>query len=265
VPPSGRAEEPLLPPRLPIHRAEDLIASLQGIVSVRVVPSLTGGIDAVHVLVGAGTTPKQIVRNIESALMAQLGLQIDHRKISVATTTGRPDVGRREGVSSAVMIGAASQAWRGRPLYFEDVEVRGSSANGITCRVILRRGETRYSGEAEASVQTARTRIEVAARATVVALDSTPRDAGPLDLYGIEEVIAFGRTYLLAGIAVRQRRDQQILSGTCEVRDTAETAAVLSVLDATNRWIVRALDGFTNLTGNAEGQMLKAPPRTAGN
>src|SRR3989442_14003125 len=30
--------------------------------------------------------PKQVVRNIESALMAQLGLKIDHRKISVAQT-----------------------------------------------------------------------------------------------------------------------------------------------------------------------------------
>ncbi|MGZ7031266.1 MAG: hypothetical protein ACXVIJ_04775, partial [Thermoanaerobaculia bacterium] len=32
-------------------------------------------------------TPKQMVRNIESALIAHLAMRIDHRKISVATTT----------------------------------------------------------------------------------------------------------------------------------------------------------------------------------
>jgi hypothetical protein len=28
-----------------------------------------------------------------------------------------------------------------------------------------------------------------------------------------------------------------MLTGSCEVRDSAETAAVLAVLDATNRWM----------------------------
>jgi hypothetical protein len=31
-----------------------------------------------------------VVRNIESALMAQLGLRVDHRKISIAATSKRP-------------------------------------------------------------------------------------------------------------------------------------------------------------------------------
>src|SRR6185503_4600628 len=39
-----------------------------------------------HVLTTAELTPKQIVRNIESALIAHLAMRIDHRKISVATT-----------------------------------------------------------------------------------------------------------------------------------------------------------------------------------
>src|SRR3989441_2779139 len=39
-----------------------------------------------HVLTQSDLDAKRVVRNIESALMAQLGMRIDHRKISVAQT-----------------------------------------------------------------------------------------------------------------------------------------------------------------------------------
>jgi len=32
-------------------------------------------------------------------------------------------------------------------------------------------------------------------------------------------------------------REPVVLTGRCEVRDSAETSAVLAVLDATNRWM----------------------------
>ncbi len=71
---------------LPIRRAEELIATLPGVLSVRIVPSDAGTIDEVHVLTTDVVAPKQTVRNIESALIAQLGLRVNHRKISIATT-----------------------------------------------------------------------------------------------------------------------------------------------------------------------------------
>ena len=84
------AASPIAGAVLPLGRAESLIATLQSVVSVRIVASENGVVDAVHVLVSGELTPKQVVRNVESALMAQLGMKIDHRKISVATTTARP-------------------------------------------------------------------------------------------------------------------------------------------------------------------------------
>src|SRR5437773_1688957 len=69
-----------------VKRAENLIASLTGVLSARVVVTPLGEVSEIHVLTMADTQPKQVVRNIESALMAQLGLKIDHRKISVAQT-----------------------------------------------------------------------------------------------------------------------------------------------------------------------------------
>src|SRR5260370_27550935 len=69
-----------------MKRVENLITTLTGILSARVVTTPLGEVSEVHVLTRSDMQPKQVVRNIESALMAQLGFKIDHRKISVAQT-----------------------------------------------------------------------------------------------------------------------------------------------------------------------------------
>src|SRR5256714_15048478 len=84
---------PLGPPGVPgapdpwgMKRVENLITALTGVLSARVVVTPLGEVSEVHVLTKSDIAPKQMVRNIESALMAQLGFKIDHRKISVAQT-----------------------------------------------------------------------------------------------------------------------------------------------------------------------------------
>ena len=69
-----------------MKRVENLITGLTGVLSARVVVTPLGEVSEVHVLTKSDVQPKQVVRNIESALMAQLGFKIDHRKISVAQT-----------------------------------------------------------------------------------------------------------------------------------------------------------------------------------
>src|SRR5688572_28638644 len=69
-----------------VRRAENLLTSLEGILSARVVTTPLGEVSEIHVLASSGLSPKQLVRNIESALLAHLGLRVDHRKISIAQT-----------------------------------------------------------------------------------------------------------------------------------------------------------------------------------
>jgi len=69
-----------------VKRAENLIAGLTGVLSASIVVTPQGEISEIHVLAQPDVPPKQVVRNIESALMAQLGVRVDHRKISVAQT-----------------------------------------------------------------------------------------------------------------------------------------------------------------------------------
>src|SRR6187455_1873089 len=71
---------------LPIKRAEELLQTLPGVIAARIIASETGAVDEIHVLTSAEVTPKQTVRNVESALIAHLGMRVSHKKISVATS-----------------------------------------------------------------------------------------------------------------------------------------------------------------------------------
>ena len=48
---------------------------------------------------------------------------------------------------------------------------------------------------------------------------------------------AFDREFVFVGVTVRLGRESALMTGSAEVKDSAETAAVLAVLDATNRWV----------------------------
>ena len=220
---------------LPIKRAEELLATLPGVVSVRIVASETGAVDEIHVLTTAEVSPKQTVRNVESALIANLNMRVDHRKISVATTVETPKPKPAPEVPAAEPA-LAEDLNHKRRLYFEDVEVRRSRSKGVTCRVTLRKGDTSYIGEAEGA-ETERSRAELAARAAVFAIGQAEGEARQLALDGCKLIDAFDREFVIVGLTARWGRESAFLSGTCEIKDSPETASVLAVLDATNRWI----------------------------
>src|SRR5688572_21975679 len=125
---------------LPLKRAEELLATLPGVVSARIVAGSTGAVEEIHLLTTDEVQPKSTVRNVESALLAHLGMRVSHKKISVATTTER-----RSGEYTSVAIAAPVVAPPApvtppvvvddngpkRKLYFEDVEVRRSRTRGV--------------------------------------------------------------------------------------------------------------------------------------
>lgn len=225
---------------LPIRRAEELLGTLPGVIAARIVASDTGAVEEIHVLTSAEFPPKQTVRNIESALIAHLGMKVDHRKISVATTI-EPDKAREayQPRSAADAMGGAAAPAAGRRLYFEDIEVRRSRAKGVACRVTLRMGEASFIGESE-GVENERSRIELAARAALSAILQTEEGDRLLSLDGCKMIDAFEREWVFVGVTARWGRESAILAGSCEIKDSPETAAVLAVLDATNRWIDHA-------------------------
>ncbi len=233
---------------LPIKRAEELILTLPGVISARIIAGDSGAIDQIHVLTTSELTPKQMVRNIESALIAHLAMRIDHRKISVATTNEtKPKLLEPEATASPPPSQSRDEREQSgnptpragpfaRRLYFEDVEVRGSRSKGLSCRVTLRKGNASFIGEA-LGIEGDRSRVELAARATLLAIADADNREGQLGVQGVKVFDAFERTFVFVAVSVRSGRENKVLTGSVEMRESAESAGVLAVLDATNRWI----------------------------
>ncbi len=216
---------------LPLAKAEELLGTLASVVSAKIVSESSGGVGAIHLLVTGELKPKQVVRNVESALLAHFGMHVDHRKVSVATTSKR-----QAPVEEVEEKAKARESRLGRSLYFEDVEVRGSRSKGMLCRVTLRRGEQQFVGEAE-GMNDDRGRVELAARATLGAVGLSETSGKQFSLEGVKVVQAFDREVVLVAVSVRVGRGSAMLTGSCWLRDSVETAGVLAVLDATNRWV----------------------------
>jgi hypothetical protein len=211
-----------------VRRAENLIASLTGVLSARVVVTPLGDVSEIHVLTLSDVQPKQVVRNIESALMAQLGMKIDHRKISVAQTA---DVRPIEQLQEEAVRTRANK----RVVIFQGLEVRPSERpQRVLVRVRLA-FEGRQAEAEEQGTDTMRNRVEAAARAAALCLDELLPD-NSVALEGAQIIEAFDRKFVLVAVHGLGGREAQLLTGTCEIRESAERSSVLAVLDATNRW-----------------------------
>jgi hypothetical protein len=212
-----------------VKRAENLLTSLQGVLSARVEVSPIGEVTAVHILSQAGIMPKQMVRNIESALLAQLGLKVDHRKISVAQTA---DVKPIEALEQSAVFEQASR----RQIVFKGIDVEPIGSLRVNMRVTLQvRG---VDGEAEDEVaDTKKSRMQGAARACVALLDrSLPEST--IELEGLKVMEQFEAQVIVCGVRTVAGRDTRLLAGSAVVTESLEQAAVLAVLDATNRWLM---------------------------
>ncbi len=213
-----------------VRRAENLLTSLEGILSARVVTTPLGEVSEIHILAHGGQNPKSVVRNVESALLAHLGVKVDHRKISVASSA---DVKPLEALDMGAVRDRAAQ----RLVLFEELSMatvpRSRRATATVTLAVDGQSET----VTEEGPDTQRNRMETAARAAVMALGQL-FGAQSLALEGAQSVVMFDRSFALVGVLATGSRDSKLLMGTAEVRESAEHAAVYAVLDATNRWAV---------------------------
>jgi hypothetical protein len=212
-----------------VRRAENLLTTLEGVLSARVVTTPLGEVSEIHVLAQAGLQAKQLVRNIESALLAHLGLKVDHRKISIAQTA---EVKPIETLEKAAVRERALQ----RGVLFEDLVVQpGGRSQRITVVVTLSTGGRQQSAEHE-TADTPRGRVEGAAKATVAALEGF-LEKFSLAVDSVQVVEAADRNVVFVAVQGMGGRDSVLLTGTAEIRQSPERAAVYAVLDATNRWV----------------------------
>ena len=251
VPMMGAQEQPS-ENRWTISGVENLLGSLTGVMSVRLVAKPGSEIEEIHLLTTEEVTPKQTVRNVESALMAHFDLQIDHRKISVARTTVAPP--REPAVASApprpalpeTPSPARSPVVRPFPttqeprILFLGHQVETQRSQQVRMVVSVEWQGERYHGEA-GGPGLARGRFDAVANATLDAARSAALASGAgeftLTLDGVRLIDAFDRQYALVAVHAMSGRTTTALAGAAVVEGSPDHAVIMATLQATDRWV----------------------------
>ncbi|MBS4026248.1 MAG: hypothetical protein KGZ96_11315 [Clostridia bacterium] len=194
---------------------EDAIKQIKGIISCNVVISSEGKIEEVHILAQDNRFPKQVVRDVESAVMAQLGIELDHKKISVAQAKGN-----------------SPEARSIRPT-IERVEINGSK-NWINSNVYLRVGENIFEGSAEGA-NTGLNRYKLLAAATAKALEEMVEHKIRLVVEDFcWQVMAENEVGTVVVSCVSDRKVELVV-GSSIASNSKDEAPVKAMLDALNR------------------------------
>ncbi len=240
----GAKENPTV--RWTIHGVEKLLGSLTGVVSVRLVAKPGSDIDEIHLLTTEQVTPKQTVRNVESALLAHFDLEIDHRKISVAQTSSPPVAtaekpSTNNGGSIAKTIVTPLPTSGESRLLFLGHQVETQRSQRVRMAVSLEWQGHRFEGES-AGPDVLRGRLETIANASIRAVEhamEATESAGEftLTLDGVKVLVVFDRQYVLVAVHALSGRQVTHLAGSALVEDTTDKAVIMAVLQATDRWV----------------------------
>ncbi len=209
-------------------KAESTIRRLREVEGVSV---LADGQDIreIHVLTSSERPPKNLVRDIQTALRAGLGLEIDHRVVSIARTEPTP----RTGPAPEVEAPEPGPRERGDRIRFESVNLfvsgpRTQAQVELRWRGLPRIGSaTGWSTRDESHV--------LVAQATAAAVQEFLADPVALRVSGVE-FVSIGRARLaVVSMSLLAHREEKLLTGSCAIEQDTPQAVVLATLAALNR------------------------------
>lgn len=203
-------------PQVSAEQVEKIICQLRDVLSARVVVDKSGAIQEVHVLVGSSRSPKQVVRDIESALMASLGISLDHRKVSVAQMQGTP-----------LQVS-------GSRLRIADVQI---TVNGFRAEatVLLQRGTETFVGQASGQGSYPN-QLRLIAHAAARAVEQACRIPDHIAIEDVNpQVLVAGRQIVVVVANMLSPQGEDVLVGSALVRNDLNRSVVNAVLDALNR------------------------------
>jgi hypothetical protein len=240
--------------------AEAIVETIRGVIKCHIVAGPSGEIVEVHVT-ATGRHPRQVVRDVESALATTLRKKIDHKRISVAIVEKRdpsapapvplhpinggpsapraprrPAPGREAGLDEEESEREPSPAERrasARLRYVGlNVNVTGSGCNAS---VRLLRGNVPMLGDSStpAGGQSAlRSIAEATLRAVIACYETAP----PFTIDEIAFLTISQRQVVIVAVGCHAGRETTHLVGSTFVGHDPQQAVILATLDAVNRY-----------------------------
>lgn len=210
---------------------EAIEAALRQLVGVEAARVCMDGdeIAELHIAAIPGARAKHIARDVRSYLAAALGVDLDHKRISIAV--------RRPG-EGAAGIGGAPVVTPARILFHSvDLHIEGVTAE---VQVRLMHGETCLIGTAEGGAAALNTE-RLVLQATLAAVQRILREDVRL-LCGDLAVTRLGRgRVVIVEVAAVESRSELRLVGACRITDDRLRAVVFAALAAINRVSARLM------------------------
>jgi hypothetical protein len=201
---------------------ESLIDLIAGVITSKVNFNEIGQVSECHVLADNSRNVKQIVRDIQSALMAQFKQDIDYKKISVAQINVGNNLDKEQADHNSVRIRSSELS----------IGYQGMDAMNVT--VTLRCGEDVYQGSASTQL-VMMMRGQAVAEATVNAVRKIIGSRSSLTVVDVKETKVYKQRAIMVVIVFAYSGQQEILLGSALVRADENQAVVNAVLDAVNR------------------------------
>ena len=185
--------------------------------STRVVVGQGGVIEEIHVLAEADRAPKQLVRDVESALMAKFGIELDHKKVSIAQTSNG-----KQARSAAVRLKLSDVS----------ISLNGAQAEAA---VRLRLNGNTYAGQSSGH-SSSHSQLRLIATATLQAIETHGGEGVALVLEDLSPALNLsGHNVVVVLVNMISPRGEDLLTGSAIVKQDLWKAVVNATLDAVNR------------------------------
>ena len=202
---------------------EEAINQLQGIISSHMAFDGSQNIEEIHILANFDRSPKQIVRDIESALVTRFGIRIDHKKVSVAQVKGEE---HHPPLSARIKFSGL------------DLSVSGLQSE---VQVELVRDSVISSGVASGP-NSKKNQLRLISQATLKAVGKFLKPNYSLVLEEVASIPLANQEVILAFITSLSTREEMKLIGCAFVKGDLGRAVIFATLDALNRAIGSLLE-----------------------
>lgn len=208
---------------------ERAINRIAGIQAARVVTS-GERVAEVHVLAGRGRGAKQLVRDVQSVVLTNFGVEIDYRTISVVQLEEEEPAAQPVSIRPAEEPGAQPAALRtARPALARiAAETTGFDSD---VRVSLRLADAEQEGKASGPATAG---LRLVAQAVIDAV-KTRLDASAVEVEYADVVMAGHHQIALCVLRLLTGRGDHVVTGTAVLRKDANDAMAKAALDAVNR------------------------------
>jgi hypothetical protein len=223
-----------------VEDVENRLCQIKNIKAARIIKDEENNIEEIHILALPNKGPKQLVRDIESALIVEYGIPINHRKISIAqiendeiSNNGNGKQKEEQEEKQEEKTEKKTEKDKSR-LKIININADTRDTN-VKVKVVLGINQAELEGLAEGSVsKSGRMRL-----VSMAALDAINKSVNNQSCnFVVEDVGIFNLAHeriAVACVAAIDSSGEQIYSGSAVVKKNEKDAIVRATLDAINR------------------------------